>query len=228
MPVIDTNGIAHVTETDSASFLDTINTLQGHTSSAVAGITRRGIYTVPNQAARATLAASVSPAPSASNPLYVHRSNAASGAELEYTTDGAAWRTVSYQEPDSGWVESFLSSASGWAVTGGGVSRIRSVGPWTFIRIEVKRTGGTISVNSKGDVTNQTVCTLNPQWRPDWAQTLQSAESGRVASFMVNASGEVRLHAVGGTADIATGDSFSLRGHYRNVVGPYEPGGGDW
>lgn len=225
--IIDQNGIGHLQESDPAPMLVAINALQGQTSQAVGNATRRGIYNVANETERATLAASLTPAPSTSNPLYVHRANAELGMELEYTTNGTQWRVVAYNEPDSGWVSSFLSSASGWSVTGGGTSRIRQVGPWIFIRIEVTRTGSAITVNNRGDVTNQTIATLNTQWRPDWGQPLTSAETGRVASFMVNTAGSIRLHAVGGTANINNGDKFSIRGSYRKVLGPYEPGGGD-
>lgn len=224
---VDQNGIGHLEGTDPAPLLTAINGLQGLTSTAVGNSTRRGIYTVANETARATLAASVSPEPSVTNPLYVHRANAPDGMYLEYTTNGTQWRTVAYNEPDSGWVTSFLSSASGWSVTGGGTSRIRQVGPWVFIRIDVTRTGGTITVPASGDITNQTIATLNPEWRPDWPQPLTSAESGRVASFMVNSAGSVRLHAVGGSTNINNGNVMSLRGFYRKVIGPYEPGGGD-
>lgn len=50
------------------------------------------IVPVPSVSARGALATTV--APTAANPLFVHRQDAAAGRELEWTPDGTAWRTI--------------------------------------------------------------------------------------------------------------------------------------
>lgn len=58
----------------------------------------RDIIQVDNTTARAAVIDALTTAgigPTATNPVYVHRSDAAPGRELEVTTDGTTWRTLS-------------------------------------------------------------------------------------------------------------------------------------
>lgn len=52
----------------------------------------RIVVPVANTTARAALAATLSPTPAV--PLYVHRADAEPGQELEVTTDGTTWRSI--------------------------------------------------------------------------------------------------------------------------------------
>lgn len=136
-----------------------------------------------------------------------------SGNIALYIRQGAGWSKVWPEDKtDTGWLNSgFWASSSGWRVRADGVSRLRRVNNWVVGYLEVERTGGTINVPPSGNITNQTLLTLNAPYRPDLSYTSTSAEGGRLAAFMVNPSGGLRLHAVAGTTNIVNGDYFSTR-----------------
>lgn len=89
--------------------------LRGHTVPGPSETPRRGALTdlslsirdivyVPNSTARAQLVSDLVAAgvgPSVSNPLYVHRGDAATGRQLEVTTNGSSWSAV--VGDDTGW-----------------------------------------------------------------------------------------------------------------------------
>lgn len=137
-----------------------------------------------------------------------------SGEKAVWVKQGNAWKKL-WPEEDSGWVTSFLRAQSGWKTYTGTANRVRRIGDWVSIAYRFTRNGAAISVPATGDIPNQTVAILNPEWRPKSWQTLDSGESGRVASFSVGSNGHLRLNAVGGTANIANGNGFSIRGWYR-------------
>lgn len=99
--------------------------------------------------------------------------------------------------------------AAGWSLS---VFRTVKTGSLMSLILIVERTGGTITVNSKGDITNIDLGTLAVGKRPvDWSG-LHSYVTGRVATGGVSPGGVIQLAAVGGTTDIVNGESISLSG----------------
>lgn len=134
------------------------------------------------------------------------------GTKSLYVKEGTAWSLV-WPVPryDSGTVDSFLSSSTGWSVAGSGTSWIRRVNNWIVGRVEFNRTGAAISVNARGDITNSIFCTLQTPWRPDSVHPLTAAESGRSWTGHINSAGAMSIAAVGGTENISNGEIFSTR-----------------
>jgi len=88
MTTTDAKGIVFLQDTDDISpFHTLINVLQAGTSNALDAKTR--ITRVANLTERNALTGA-----SPSNPLYVHRSDAGFGRQLEVTTGGSVWFTV--------------------------------------------------------------------------------------------------------------------------------------
>lgn len=82
-----TNGIGAQYPTGSDEFAPHLD-IEGLADSLVG----RVVVPVANATAAGAVAAAV--APSASNPLYVHRADAKAGSRLEVTEDGTTWRAV--------------------------------------------------------------------------------------------------------------------------------------
>lgn len=103
----------------------------------------RDIVYVANATARAQLVTDLTTAghgPSTSNPLYVHRGDAASGRELEVTTDGTTWRAV--VGDDSGW-----QPLATFGTVGGSTNttwRTRRIGPAVHVKGILRPNSGTI------------------------------------------------------------------------------------
>ncbi|MGL5830442.1 MAG: hypothetical protein ACRC0L_12865 [Angustibacter sp.] len=78
------------------------------------------VIPVADVSERATVAAALGA--SLSRPVYTHRQNAATGLELEVTTDGAGWRVI-YSNAAPGWNDLQLSSSwtgtAKWALRNG-------------------------------------------------------------------------------------------------------------
>lgn len=136
------------------------------------------------------------------------------GAKALYTKQGNSWERI-WPIDVSPTARSFLRSQSGWTSQPGKNHYIKRRGEWVVISWFLKRTGGTINVPSSGDIVNQTVAILNEEWRPHSYQALTCGESGRVASFGLSNKGEIRLNAVGGTANINKNSVFQVRGWYN-------------
>ena len=99
MTTTDANGIIRWESTDPVTPLEsTLNAGMDSVSAAVTLVKRGLINYVANTSARNALAASY--APSATKPLYVHRGDATTGFNLEYTTNGTTWRTVRQNDPE--------------------------------------------------------------------------------------------------------------------------------
>lgn len=102
---------------------------------------------------------------------------------------------------------------SGWSLTGQFGARW---GPLGFISVAVTRTGAPITVTTDGDFANQQVADAPAQLTGPLSlglQPLQSNGGGRVATGSYQTLlGIIALAAVGGTANIATGDPITLSG----------------
>lgn len=133
MTTVDVNGILRWESTDPITPLEsTLNAGMDSVSAAVTGVKNGTIHFVANTTERAAKALAF--APSASKPLYVHRQDAPVGMNLEYTTNGTVWRSVSrgqrivnYATSDRFWgvaktandVDILLSNSNLLASTGG-------------------------------------------------------------------------------------------------------------
>lgn len=127
-----------------------------------------GFVLVRNTAERAALAAAW--APTAENPLRVHRTDAGAGRELEYTTDGTTWHAV--LTGDTGWGDTgwqAATPASGWATYT--TLRTRLVGG-VMLAISglIRANGGTVPSG-----TSAAVATLAAGHRPTTARWVSAA-----------------------------------------------------
>lgn len=93
MTYTDANGILRWEETDPITPLEsTLNAGMDSVSAAITGVKNGIIHYVADTSERAAKALAF--APSNTKPLYVHRGDATSGFNLEYTTNGTTWDTV--------------------------------------------------------------------------------------------------------------------------------------
>lgn len=121
---------------------------------------------------------------------------------------------------DTGFIYSgFGTFTSGWtnAATSSAHHVVRRKGDRLYVRIRARRTGSEISVpNTTGDIANQHIFTLNPEWRPTFYQPLFSGAGGHGRLFQahVTIEGNINVTAVAGTRNIRTNDILSLHGTY--------------
>ena len=83
------------------------------------------------------------------------------------------------------------------------------------LKLTVERTGTAITVPTTGNFTNELVATLDAEVHgtSGFDSTLGGGGSGRVTSGYINPNtGEVRLSAVAGSANVATNDVLELSG----------------
>lgn len=132
----DNEGVMYLEDTDSISPLNaTLNTLQAATSDVISSTTR--IFPVANVTARDALVSKYPP--TTARPLVVWRSDAAAGAQLEYTTNGTTWNPVVPAPP--AWQS--LNLAGTWEPIHGAVSpQFRVVDGMCYLRGTVFRGGG--------------------------------------------------------------------------------------
>lgn len=138
------------------------------------------------------------------------------GEKGVWVKQGNDWKPI-WPEERTGWDTSFLRAQSGWKTTpsSSAANRIRGVGNWVNINYGFERTGGAISVPSTGNIPNQTVAILNSEWHPSFWQPLGNGETGRLSGMSVGSNGHIRLNSVAGSANIAKGYKFSIRGWYQ-------------
>lgn len=170
---------------------------RGHTVPAAADHpTRQALLTamlsvkdpipVADSTARATLIstlAALSPAivPSTSNPVFVFRADAATGANVEYTTDGSTWRAI--YANDTGSVTAGIVAGSGWSLAAAsgyeGLSyRIKS--GWVFVYGVVSKASWSAS---------DTIATLPAAAWPDRLVNNQTHRVSAAGVIQINASG---------------------------------------
>ena len=143
------------------------------------------IIPVANTTARAAVAAATTP--SATNPLYVHRADAPTGAELEVSEDGTNWSTIlagptstTTVTMTSGWVEAYSGSAG----------KIYRDGGWAWLEGIVARTSGS----------SLTIGTIPAGYRPprtlNLALTMENGSSapGPGAFLEVTTGGNLIIH----------------------------------
>lgn len=137
--------------------------------------------------------------------------------------DGSDWQGVvtitgRFADPySSGKVNNFLSSAAGWQVQGSGVSFASRRGEWAFMNVIVERTGAGIDLpaNGSGDISNETIATLDSEWVPTNAQPLSPAHNGPATVITVGSGGALVLSNISGSGTFATGDQLGGRGWYN-------------
>ena len=83
----------------------------------------RIIVPVPNTAARDALAAAL--APSATEPLYVHRHDAPAGGRLEVTIDGLTWRSIWSAPPGEARAGGAMQRSDGSTTINAGATDLR-------------------------------------------------------------------------------------------------------
>lgn len=188
MATTDINGIVFLEETDPISpFHTTINTLQQGTSDAISALTDGSsdvvvIHPVANTTERDALAASY--APSASNPLYVDRQDAATGLKLERTENGSSWAAVG-SPTDSGWVTLTLDAST--TVVDGLTPRIRKINGVVYLSGRVTQGGASIATIPSG-------------YRPDrdQRQAVTLGSSGTTTGVLVYTSSTSKIGTAAG------------------------------
>lgn len=88
----------------------------------------------------------------------------------------------------------------------------RRLGGIAQYHIVVTRTGGTITVNTKGDIPNTPIGSIIPAQRPIASVQLSANSTGRGTFGGIWTSGGVDLAAVAGSANIVNGDQIELVG----------------
>ena len=102
MATIDSNGVLFYQDSDNFTPPASLNLAQSNLSSLIGNNAR--FRRVANITARNALVASIGTANiTPDNPLLVWRADAATGLQLEYTTNGTAWSV--YDNTDTGWVQ---------------------------------------------------------------------------------------------------------------------------
>lgn len=100
--------------------------------------------------------------------------------------------------------------ATGWQVLW---ASSRNRGGITTASVRMRRTGGTISVPSSGNVGNTVLCRLtNPALRPFQYGNLTTSSSGATMLAYINDGGQIILTSTVPNASITTGTEFVLTG----------------
>ena len=135
MATIDSNGVLFYQDSDNFTPPASLNLAQSNLSSLISNSPR--FRRVANLTARSALVTSIGLANiTPDNPLLVWRADAATGRQLEYTTNGSTWRTLADKEyydaqaaaQDTGWQS--VALASGYTGTAG----VRKQGNLVYVR----------------------------------------------------------------------------------------------
>jgi hypothetical protein len=104
-----------------------------------------------------------------------------------------------------------FTAVSGWSITEQESKRIQV--NQLAVYCVWQRTGGVITVGPSGDIANVQLGNLSTAYKPALSRYgIPSASTGRVAGINIANDGRLDLCSVGGTSDIANGDSFSIGG----------------
>ncbi|ROR95987.1 hypothetical protein EDD28_0557 [Salana multivorans] len=122
------------------------------------------IVPVANTVGRDALVAGLGWTPTPTRPLYVHRANAATGWEIELTTNGTTWRSLYNNWSGDG----FATAASGWSLEPTLNSVIYRRAGWIWGSLRARRTAGVISPDANGVFATVEIATINSAWAPQY------------------------------------------------------------
>lgn len=114
-----------------------------------------------------------------------------------------------YVGEQSSYTAAGFTPAAGWDLTMYSFYRLGDIAQY---RISLTRTGGTITVNTKGDIPNTVVGSVIADQRPALFANLSAISAGRGTFGGIWDTGNVHLTSVAGSGDIVNGDLLDLAG----------------
>lgn len=147
--------------------------------------------------------------------LHMRTANSATGLKVLYRagsgTSWSPWVRLAIADTDPAAIAGALTVAAGWTLAD---SAVRLIQPGQLaIYGVVTRTGGTISVGTSGDITNQKLATLAATYKPAFTRWgMPSASIGRSSASMIDDLGGIYLTAVAGSASLVNNDQVSFSG----------------
>lgn len=133
--------------------------------------------------------------------------------DKEYVYRNAGWKR--YPVVDSSEAVGAFTVAAGWSIAS--QSAVKIGGFLARVYINFTRTGGTITVPSDGDITNQTVATFRTGWvpYPGDPSPLASSTGGQLAAVNLDSAiAALRLNAVAPGGNIVNTTVFTAGGLY--------------
>lgn len=219
MATEDSNGLVIFQDTDNLVPLhSTLNTLTASISDAFNENVR--IYPVSSTSSRSALVSQIGLSNiSTAKPLFVWRSNATQGRNLEYTTNGSTWHYYSSSDDSTGFITSGLTFAmeSGWTLNSYCLYR---EGKRAYGSVTVNRSGGTITPDANGNFTDAPVLTMPVGWRmveptPVQTSATRTGVNSAFARFDVSPAGRlVATHGITGQ-QILNGQGWTFDVNYR-------------
>lgn len=193
MATEDSNGLVIFQDTDNLVPLhSTLNTLTASISDAFNENMR--IYPVSSTGDRSTLVSRIGLSNiSVSRPLFVWRSNATQGRNLEYTTNGSVWHYYTSVSDDTGWVN--ITYESGFTAGTPGQLQYRRIGNMLYLR------GGATGTFTSGAY--HVVGSLpSDMWPTATVRDGAAGQGGRSALWEANVNGNILFcwQALGGSA----------------------------
>lgn len=105
-----------------------------------------------------------------------------------------------------------LSPNSDWELVS---QRAQKFGPVTSVYLSMRRIGAPILAHPSGDIINNEIGSLNPDFCPHIDQgqaSMSTAGAGFTASVLVYPSGSVALSAIPPNVELPTGGQLSIQG----------------
>lgn len=175
------------------------------------------IRSVANIAGRTALVNEVGlPNITTNQPLLVWRADAPNGHNLEVTVDGSTWRTYGPVMPYSSGTFEPVWAAGVTPPSDGLGSYVLHNG---LVQLSINSFSVTVNIGPSGDTTNTLVCTL-PEWlRPINKVGGTSADTGRVANYIIQPSGQVLLCSVAPPSTLTSSTSTAVNsGVYSTYI----------
>lgn len=105
-----------------------------------------------------------------------------------------------------------LTAASGWKILW---QDAHMQDGWAILNCKYERTGPKIDPGGNGNLVNETVMTVAPDWIPQSWFFMGGGESGQNSQYSISNNGLIRLNAIAGNGTIPTGYEMSIRGIYH-------------
>src|SRR5699024_5882031 len=105
-----------------------------------------------------------------------------------------------------------LTAQTGWGIV---VQDFHMHNGWVMANATYERTGADIDVPGNGNLENETIARVDPDWIPKSWFFLGSGETGQMATHSISNDGRVRLNAIAGGGNIPNGYKLSIRGTYH-------------
>jgi hypothetical protein len=135
----------------------------------------------------------------------------ATGAQGPQGIQGPAGTPAVGADPDTGWLETGFTPATGWSSS---TCYVRQVGKLIEVRLYVQRTGADITAPASGNITDNTLGTIAAAYWPNYyvaGNFLSTVSSG---GALLDSDGTVTLRDIHPTSTIATGNSIHFHATY--------------